>query len=206
MSDNSEADEQVDPADLPEEGGPGDTLNASEGTDSDELRNDDGDVVVDPPEGWSEANKFGMTAREEREGESLDARLAAEEPDVPDAIEPVEDRPPARPSGPDRRHSGGRRLAVRRRRRAVSSRCSAVYCSRSQSGRAAPAGDAGRDHPQLLDREPADLVGRLGALRVLDGLGDQIIAFTNRLARMLRSSVLQCSGRGSGPGRWPAPR
>lgn len=38
----------MDPADLPEEGGPGDTLNASEGTDSDEVRNDDGDIVVDP--------------------------------------------------------------------------------------------------------------------------------------------------------------
>jgi hypothetical protein len=91
MSDNPQAD--LDPADFPEEGGPGDTLNASESTDSDELRNDDGDIVVDPPEDWSEANKFGMTAREEREGESLDARLAAEEPDVPDAIEPVDDKP-----------------------------------------------------------------------------------------------------------------
>ena len=69
--------------DFPEVGGPGDTLSASEGTDSDELRNDDGDIVVDPPEDWSEANRFGMTAREEREGESLDDRLAEEEPDVP---------------------------------------------------------------------------------------------------------------------------
>ncbi|OBJ56416.1 hypothetical protein [Mycobacterium sp. 1423905.2] len=73
----------VDPADFPEEGGPGDTLNAEESTDSDELHNDDGDIVVDPPEGWSEADKFGMTAREAREGEPLDSRLAAEEPDVP---------------------------------------------------------------------------------------------------------------------------
>jgi hypothetical protein len=95
MSDNPQADELVDPADFPEEGGPGDTLNASEGTDSDELRNDDGDIVVDPPEDWSEANRFGMTAREEREGESLDDRLAAEQPDVPDAA--------ARSSGPDGR-------------------------------------------------------------------------------------------------------
>lgn len=71
-------------SDNPEEAGPGDTLNASEGTDSDELRNDDGDTVVDPPEDWSEADRFGMTAREEREGESLDDRLAAEEPDVVD--------------------------------------------------------------------------------------------------------------------------
>jgi hypothetical protein len=59
-----------------------DTLSPSESTDSDEVRNDDGDVVVDPPDHWSEADKFGMTAREEREGESLDNRLAAEEPDV----------------------------------------------------------------------------------------------------------------------------
>jgi hypothetical protein len=69
-------------SDFPEEGGPGDTLDPSESTDSDEIRNDDGDIVVDPPDDWSEADKFGMTAREEREGEPLDQRLAAEEPDV----------------------------------------------------------------------------------------------------------------------------
>jgi hypothetical protein len=71
-----------------------DTLSPSESTDSDEVRNDDGDIVVDPPDGWSEADKFGMTAREEREGESLDDRLAEEEPDVlpdpaPDAERPA---------------------------------------------------------------------------------------------------------------------
>ena len=59
-----------------------DTLSPSESTDSDEVRNDDGDIVVDPPDDWSEADRFGMTAREEREGESLEARLAEEEPDV----------------------------------------------------------------------------------------------------------------------------
>jgi hypothetical protein len=68
-----------------------DTLSPSESTDSDEVRNDDGDIVVDPPDDWSEANRFGMTAREEREGESLDARLAEEEPDVlPDPGPPIE--------------------------------------------------------------------------------------------------------------------
>ncbi len=101
MSDNPQADELVDPADLPEEGGPGDTLNPSEGTDSDELRNDDGDIVVDPPEHWSEADRFGITAREQREGESLDARLAEEEPDESaDAIGPIDD------GGPMRAHRG----------------------------------------------------------------------------------------------------
>ncbi|MDP7704557.1 hypothetical protein [Mycobacterium sp. TY815] len=75
------------------ETGPDNTLDPSESTDSDELLNDDGDTVVDPPEGWSEADKFGMTAREEREGESLDQRLAEEEPDVIPDVEPVDDMP-----------------------------------------------------------------------------------------------------------------
>lgn len=76
-----------------------DTLSPSESTDSDEVRNDDGDIVVDPPDDWSEANRFGVTAREEEEGESLDYKLAAEEPDVPpDAGAPTE--------RPDRVHRG----------------------------------------------------------------------------------------------------
>ncbi len=75
------------------QGGPDDTLSPSESTDSDELRNDDGDIVVDPPEAWSEADRFGMTAREEREGESLDQRLAEEEPDVIPDVEPPDANP-----------------------------------------------------------------------------------------------------------------
>lgn len=69
------------------------TLNPSEATDSDEVRNEDGDVVVDPPDDSSEADKFGVTAREEQEGESLDHRLAAEEPDVLDEQDVDEERP-----------------------------------------------------------------------------------------------------------------
>ena len=69
-----------------------DTLSPSESTDSDEVRNDDGDTVVTPPDDWSEATKFGMTAREEREGESLDQRLSEEEPDVLEDAGP-EERP-----------------------------------------------------------------------------------------------------------------
>jgi hypothetical protein len=69
------------------------TLDPSESTDSDEVRNDDGDIVVDPPDGWSEADKFGMTEREEREGESLEYKLAAEEPELPTATNPAPERP-----------------------------------------------------------------------------------------------------------------
>jgi hypothetical protein len=76
-----------------------DTLSPSESTDSDEVRNDDGDIVVDPPDDWSEANRFGVTAREEEEGESLDYKLAAEEPDVPPDVGPPTERP-------DRVHRG----------------------------------------------------------------------------------------------------
>jgi hypothetical protein len=66
-------------------GGSDDMLSPMEGTDSDELRNDDGDEVVDPPEKWSGVDKFGMSAEEQREGESLDQRLAEEVPDVSEA-------------------------------------------------------------------------------------------------------------------------
>ena len=53
-------------------------LTPEESLDSDEVRNDDGDETVDPPEKWIEA----------RDDEDLDERLADEEPDVtPDDID-----------------------------------------------------------------------------------------------------------------------
>ena len=52
--------------------GPDNTLSPSESLDSDEVRNEDGDTVVDPPEEWIEAE----------EHETLDERLDDEEPDV----------------------------------------------------------------------------------------------------------------------------
>jgi hypothetical protein len=53
-------------------------LTPEEALDSDEVRNDDGDEVVDPPERWIDAG----------EDESLDERLAEEVPDVtPDDID-----------------------------------------------------------------------------------------------------------------------
>lgn len=55
-----------------DDAGPDDTLGPSESLDSDEVRNDDGDIVVDPPDRWIDAE----------DDESLDERLAAEEPDV----------------------------------------------------------------------------------------------------------------------------
>jgi hypothetical protein len=54
-------------------------LTPEEALDSDEVRNDDGDEVVDPPARWIAA----------KEDETLDERLADEVPDVgPDDIDP----------------------------------------------------------------------------------------------------------------------
>ena len=55
-----------------------DMLEQSESLDSDEVRNDDGDEVVDPPDQWIEAD----------EHESLDEKLAAETSDDPRDDEP----------------------------------------------------------------------------------------------------------------------
>jgi hypothetical protein len=58
-------------------------LTPEEALDSDEVRNADGDEVVDPPERWVDAG----------ENESLDERLADEEPDVlPADVDPREAR------------------------------------------------------------------------------------------------------------------
>ena len=57
-----------------------DMLDQSESLDSDEVRNSDGDEVVDPPDEWINAD----------DNESLDEKLAAEIPDNP---------PDDRPSG-----------------------------------------------------------------------------------------------------------
>jgi hypothetical protein len=54
-------------------------LTPEEQLDSDEVRNDDGDEVVDPPEKWIDA----------REDETLDERLSDEVPDVvPGDVDP----------------------------------------------------------------------------------------------------------------------
>jgi hypothetical protein len=64
-------------------GGAGDTLRPSEALDSDEVRNDDGDEVVDPPDHWSAADRPEVDDR----GQTLDEKLAAEVPEPsPDTI------------------------------------------------------------------------------------------------------------------------
>jgi hypothetical protein len=64
----------TDDAEDPDAGGPDDTLDPFESLDSDWVRNNDGDDVVEPPESWIAADRVG-------EDESLDERLAEEEPE-----------------------------------------------------------------------------------------------------------------------------
>lgn len=64
-----------------DDGGPDNTLSPSESLDSDEVRNDDGDIVVDPPERWIDVD----------DDETLDEKLAEEEPEVWEARDPGDD-------------------------------------------------------------------------------------------------------------------
>ncbi|HEX2214447.1 MAG TPA: hypothetical protein VHH12_13565 [Mycobacterium sp.] len=66
-------------------GGTDDTLRPMEALDADDVRNDDGDEVVDPPEDWVAADHIAS----EPDGESLDEKLAAEAPDVSPAADGV---------------------------------------------------------------------------------------------------------------------
>ena len=68
--------------------GPENTLGPSESLDSDVVRNDDGDIVADPPDRWIEIH----------EDATLDEKLRAEEPDVL--------TPRAQQARPTRRHYG----------------------------------------------------------------------------------------------------
>jgi hypothetical protein len=59
-------------------GGADDTLRPMEALDADDVRNADGDEVVDPPDHWVAADHIA----EEPDGETLDEKLAAEEPEA----------------------------------------------------------------------------------------------------------------------------
>ncbi len=60
----------------------GQTLRPMEALDSDDVKNDDGDNVVDPPDHWYEADRsYDRPRGEVGGGESLDEKLDAEVPD-----------------------------------------------------------------------------------------------------------------------------
>ncbi|GAA2354376.1 hypothetical protein GCM10009854_35560 [Saccharopolyspora halophila] len=57
-------------------------LQSAEGLDEDELGTDPLERGVEPPEGWSTTAEERPTPREQREGETLDERLAEELPET----------------------------------------------------------------------------------------------------------------------------
>ena len=69
------------------ESGPVPVLEPSESLDEDELGAEE--TVMDPPDAWSGADRYGTTAGEESADRPLDARLDEERPDVPRTDAPV---------------------------------------------------------------------------------------------------------------------
>ncbi|NIH79021.1 MULTISPECIES: hypothetical protein [Amycolatopsis] len=66
-------------------------LNSAEDLDEDRLRVDPLEEGIEPPERYLAADRFGTTPNEQREGESLDGRLAQERPDVQPEDVPVDE-------------------------------------------------------------------------------------------------------------------
>ena len=65
-------------------------LDATDTLDDDAVE-DPLDTGIAPADGWSGANRFGTTAAEQRAGESLDQRLAEEDPDLDPGTDRSED-------------------------------------------------------------------------------------------------------------------
>jgi len=76
----------------------------------DDMVTDPLDVGIAAGDHWRGANRFGTTAEEMREGESLDARLAEEEPDI-SADEGDDDEDELTRRGYDREPRAGRLIA-----------------------------------------------------------------------------------------------
>ncbi|WP_149360611.1 hypothetical protein [Lolliginicoccus suaedae] len=58
------------------------SLNSAEYVDEDRLGENPLTGAMAPPDDWSEADAYGTTPREQKEGETLDDRLEQEEPDI----------------------------------------------------------------------------------------------------------------------------
>jgi uncharacterized protein DUF5709 len=82
-------------------------LDASDTLDDDRV-GDPLDTGLSAPDRWSGANRFGTTAAEQRTGESLDRKLAGEEPDVDPYAEDADDEDELTRRGYERDPRAGR--------------------------------------------------------------------------------------------------
>ena len=82
-------DSGLDETEAPED----EVLDAEDTLETDDLSADPLDTGISPPERHPAAERFGVTGAEARVGETLDERLAQEEPDIP-AVEPNEESEP----------------------------------------------------------------------------------------------------------------
>lgn len=87
-----------DPVTPPQDTGPPDSaetdpaaLSSAEDLDEDRLRVDPLEEGIEPPEHWSEADRYGTTTFEQRQGESLEQKVRQEQADV------GEEKPPRGP-------------------------------------------------------------------------------------------------------------
>jgi len=101
------ADEGTDEWDAIEDDG---VLDASDTLDDDRVA-DPLDTGVAAADRWSAANRFGTTVAEQRAGESLDERLAEEEPDVDPYAEDGDDEDELTRRGYGRQPRAGRLVA-----------------------------------------------------------------------------------------------
>jgi hypothetical protein len=103
MSQANDADGIAEWDDIEDDG----VLDASDTLD-DDLVGDPLDTGIAPADRWAGANRFGTTAAEARAGESLERRLAQEEPDVDPLADPPDDEDEIARRGYEREPRAGR--------------------------------------------------------------------------------------------------
>ncbi|TQS45758.1 DUF5709 domain-containing protein [Cryptosporangium phraense] len=79
---------------------PGDSL------DDDDLNSDVLDTGIDPGDRYRASDRFGTTADEQSQGETLDQRLAEEEPDVTADFDDEDEDAPADPGSTTQERAG----------------------------------------------------------------------------------------------------
>jgi hypothetical protein len=91
-ADYVEVPQDLETQDVPEDDG---VLQPEDSLETDDLSADPLDTGISPPERHPNSERFGVTGAEARQGETLDQRLAQEEPDIPPVAPESEQAPRA---------------------------------------------------------------------------------------------------------------